>query len=387
MKPDYDGASILNLIESVAQSRGAAAQSYAPLQVAHTGDWQDARAVVLLVVDGLGAATLRTRAESSFLRRHAVATLTSVFPTTTASAVTTYLTGLAPRAHGLTGWHMWFEEIDQILAILPLTPRAPAGGSPAYSAEMLTDRLLRRAPLTARVPTHSSLVSPRDIAFSPFNRFHTGDAGCTGYHGVHELVDSIATAATQPGRQYIYAYYSKVDALSHVLGVDHPETLATLDKLDLALDTLAGRLKGSDTLLLVSADHGFIKAPEERLIELEHHPELVRMLARPLCGERRLAYAYVKPGDEVAFERQLERDLGHAVACRRSVDLLEEGWFGPAAGEHPRFRSRIGTHTLILKDDWTIRDTLAGERRQVQLGVHGGTSADEMEVPLIAVPC
>lgn len=385
MKPLYDGASILNLIESVGRSRGAARQAYAPLDGVDTRPWHEARAVVLLVVDGLGAATLRTRAESSFLRRHQVATLTSVFPTTTASAVTTFLTGLAPRAHGLTGWHMWFEEIGQILAVLPLTPRTPASG-PACSAEMLADQLLRRAPLTGRLATAATLVSPRDIAFSPFNRYHTGDAACTGYHGAHELVDRIADAATRPGRQYVYGYYSKVDALSHVLGVDHPETLATLDRLDAALAQLAQRLAGSDTLLLVTADHGFIKAPEARLIELEQHPELVGMLAQPLCGERRLAYAYVKPGEEARFEQRIERELGHALECRRSSDLVDEGWFGPAE-EHPRLRSRVGTHVLMLKDDWTLRDTLAGERRQVQLGVHGGVSAEEMEVPLIAVQC
>ncbi len=385
MKPLYDGASILNLIESVGRCRGAARQAYAPLDGVDTHPWHEARAVVLLVVDGLGAATLRTRAESSFLRRHQVATLTSVFPTTTASAVTTFLTGLAPRAHGLTGWHMWFEEIGQILAVLPLTPRTPASG-PVCSAEMLADRLLRRAPLTGRLATAATLVSPRDIAFSPFNRYHTGDAACTGYHGAHELVDCIAGAATRPGRQYVYGYYSKVDALSHVLGVDHPETLATLDRLDAALAELAARLAGSDTLLLVTADHGFMKAPEARLIELEQHPELVGMLAQPLCGERRLAYAYVKPGEDARFEQRIERELGHALDCRRSADLVDEGWFGPAE-EHPQLRSRVGSHVLMLKDDWTIRDTLAGERRQVQLGVHGGVSAEEMEVPLVAAHC
>jgi hypothetical protein len=49
--------------------------------------------------------------------------MTSVFPSTTASAITAFMTGLAPAQHGLTGWHMHLDEIDQTLAILPLTPR------------------------------------------------------------------------------------------------------------------------------------------------------------------------------------------------------------------------------------------------------------------------
>ena len=30
------------------------------------------------------------------------------------------MTGLAPQAHGLTGWHMYFREIGAVLAVLPL---------------------------------------------------------------------------------------------------------------------------------------------------------------------------------------------------------------------------------------------------------------------------
>jgi hypothetical protein len=36
-----------------------------------------------------------------------------------------------------------------------------------------------------------------------------------------------------------------------------------------------------------------------------------------------------------------------------------------------------------MKDGYAIRDVLPGERRHAQIGVHGGTSADEMLVPLV----
>ena len=38
-----------------------------------------------------------------------------------------------------------------------------------------------------------------------------------------------------------------------------------------------------------------------------------------------------------------------------------------------------------MKDDWTIKDRLPGEKQHRMLGVHGGISSDEMLVPLIAV--
>jgi outer membrane receptor for ferrienterochelin and colicins len=42
-----------------------------------------------------------------------------VFPSTTTTAITTLLTGVPPAAHALTGWHVWFEELDAIAAVLP----------------------------------------------------------------------------------------------------------------------------------------------------------------------------------------------------------------------------------------------------------------------------
>jgi hypothetical protein len=36
-----------------------------------------------------------------------------------------------------------------------------------------------------------------------------------------------------------------------------------------------------------------------------------------------------------------------------------------------------------MKDDYTIKDWIAGEPRYLTIGVHGGVSAAEMHVPLI----
>ena len=64
-----------------------------------------------IVVDGLGYGYLTRGHAGSSLRRHLRGSLTSVFPSTTATAITAFLTGLAPAQHGITGWHMYFPEI------------------------------------------------------------------------------------------------------------------------------------------------------------------------------------------------------------------------------------------------------------------------------------
>jgi hypothetical protein len=90
----------------------------------------------------------------------------------------------------------------------------------------------------------------------------------------------------------------------------------------------------------------------------------------------------VRPGEGATFERYVESRLRHCASLSASADLLAEGWFGPGA-PHPRLAERIGDYILVMKDGYAIRDVLPGERRHAQIGVHGGTSEDEMLVPLV----
>jgi hypothetical protein len=64
--------------------------------------------------------------------------------------------------------------------------------------------------------------------------------------------------------------------------------------------------------------------------------------------------------------------------------LLQENWFGPGVA-HPKLASRIGDFALVMQENWTIKDWLPGERQHSMLGVHGGVSADEMQVPLVSL--
>ena len=51
-------------------------------------------------------------------------------------------------------------------------------------------------------------------------------------------------------------------------------------------------------------------------------PALAVLLRRPLCGERRAAYAYVEAAQHAAFEAYINQHLSHAVDLRRSRELI-----------------------------------------------------------------
>src|SRR5689334_25322393 len=104
MLPDYAGGSLLNLMASIVGACGGKPR-HLPLKDVSLGN---ARNLVFLIVDGLGDNYLQSRGKGSELARRRRASLTSVFPSTTASAITTSYTAASPLEHGLTGWYTYF---------------------------------------------------------------------------------------------------------------------------------------------------------------------------------------------------------------------------------------------------------------------------------------
>ena len=139
-----------------------------------------------------------------------------------------------------------------------------------------------------------------------------------------------------------------------------------------------------DTLVLVTADHGLIDTGPGDRIDLANHPELEACLSLPLCGEPRAAFCYLRPRRVQDFQDYCQHILdGHAL-LKPSQELIHQGLFGQ--GEpHPGLEDRVGDYTLLLTGRSVIRDQLPSEKGTVQIGVHGGLSATELQVPLCVI--
>jgi hypothetical protein len=372
--PDYDGGSIVNLMSTIVTSFGGERSRYPPLR--HLPGLES-RNVVLLVVDGLGYDYLVAHGART-LNAYLAGPITSVFPSTTASAITTFLTGTAPQQHGLTGWHMYFHEIGGVAAVLPFRMRHD--GAPL---SLSVDALLAPRPVTARIPVRTHVVSPVDIAHSAFNTAHLGPARLWPYASLDQMRAAIREAiATDGGRNYVYAYWPELDRLAHLHGIGSDATDTHLGTLDSAFERLLDAMAGTATTVLVTADHGFVNAMADGMIDVDAHPALQRGLRVPLCGEPRVAYCYVHAETAAEFLACATSRLAPHADIVESRRLIDHGWFG-FGPPHPRLHARIGDYTLVMRGAATIHDSLPGEKRPVTIGVHGGTSRAEMHVPLI----
>jgi arylsulfatase A-like enzyme len=300
--------------------------------------------------------------------------MSAVFPSTTASAITTSFTGATPLEHGLTGWFTYFPEAACVGAPLPFQRRGEKA-----SLGVAPEAIFAEPSLFDTLATRAIVVSWRTIIDSTYNAFHCGRAERLAYDDLPGFVaQTVAAVKSGPERKLVYAYWPEFDQLAHRYGVASAEVRAHFDALDAAFGELLARLAGTDTILVLTADHGFVDSPAEESVELP--PELSALLRFPLCGERRVAFCHVH--DQKLFSQKAREYFGDSADIRASRDLQDEGWFG-AGRAHPRFAQRIGDVAIVMRGRGTVKDWVPGESRHLHIGNHGGTSEDEMHIPLV----
>lgn len=380
--PDYQGGSLANLMSSLISGLGGTPSSLPPLRLLPTDEVAGHQHVVLVVVDGLGDEFLKSQ-PAPFLNAHRRGAIHSVFPTTTATGVTTVLTGDAPAQHGLSGWYVHFRELGAVLAVLPGTPRHGGVGYERVTLDL--KGILEHQAIFDRIPGTTAMVAPTKIARTAYNKLHLGKAGLLPFKRLEDMEDQVVTAIRgRAGASYVYAYWSELDSLGHQHGPDSPQTREHLARVDEALARLAKRLAGTDTLLVITADHGMVDVRQR--LDLSDYPDISRCLALPLCGEPRVAWAYVRHGYHEVFRERVEAELGHACTLLPSGQLLEQGWFGPGK-PHPELEARIGDYALLMHPGWIIHDRIPGQDPHDMVGVHGGLDPRELYIPLARTVC
>jgi arylsulfatase A-like enzyme len=300
-----------------------------------------------------------------------------VFPSTTASAITTTYTGRTPLEHGLTGWFTYFGQAGCVSAALPFRSRGDY--LPLARRGVVADEIYVCDSIFQSVTDASFVVTSKDIIDSEYNVRHCRGAQRSAYETLDELVSGIEAAVkSSDRRKFIYAYWPVYDMVSHRYGALGAEAFEQFSRIDAAFGELVARLAGTDSLVIATSDHGFIDVSPEESLELP--ASLAALLRFPLCGERRVAYCHVH--SEKEFLPRAQDWLGERADVMPSARLVDEGWFGPGT-PHPRFAERIGDVALVMRGHYAVKDWAPGESRHLHIGNHGGTSEDEMLIPLI----
>jgi len=354
--PDYQGACVSNITPALLEHR-VLGEGWIPDQVL------DATQVVVLLIDGLGWNQLVARQHlAPVLSSCEGQAITTVAPSTTAAALTSFTTGTPPGEHGLVGYKIRTGG-ETLNALRWTTEQGDARTRVVPSELQVVPPFGNRNPVT---------VNPQGFARSGFTMAHLTGSRFRGYGTISTLIYEISLAVSE-GERFVYAYYDGLDRVGHERGHG-----AAFDAEYAFVDRLVGEVRSNlpdNVALVVTADHGQVDTGDN----VKHVAPSVMRRTSALSGEARFVWLHAKAGaQQQLFEAAVESHSDDAWVL--SLDqVIDQRLLGGRVT--PEALGRLGDVALIAKSSVALVDPAAPA--SILLGRHGSLTADEIYVPLL----
>lgn len=334
---------------------------------------------VVLLVDGLGAASLSARAGHARTlapRLTKRSRIVAGFPTTTASNLATLTTGTHPGTHGLVGYTALDVANDRIVNQL-------SGWD-----DRLDPATWQRAPTifetAAELSIPSFVVGPERYRDSGFTRAVLRGADYRSGASMAGRFDAARAVLDDVDRALVYVYVPELDQAAHAHGWESDRWTARLEELDAEVARFSASPAPREGLL-VTADHGVLDVPQHSQVLFGDDLALVDGI-RFVAGEPRCLQLHFEPGASTHDRRALLERWRDAESSRARVvtreEAIVEGWFGPVVDE--AVAPRIGDILVAARKAvayYDVRDTVT--TGQSMVGQHGSWSPEELIVPLL----
>lgn len=340
-------------------------------------DWfAPAGSAVLVLVDGLGRGNLLARAgharflTSRMTKRDRART---VFPATTAAALTSLLTGEEPGIHGIVGYSV--RQPDSGLIVNQLT------GWDAGQIDPLSWQ--RAAPLLEREARQGRpcfVVSRDRYAHTGFTRAIQRGAVFVGADTIADRLRRVAGLAQEHPGALVYTYLPELDTVGHAHGWESDAWTAVLEQLDADIRRFSDSL-APGVGAVITADHGMVDVPRHRQILLGEGDRLLEDVAA-IAGEPRMLHLYAHPGRADRLRERWAESERHRSWVLSREEAVAAQLFGPRVDA--AVAPRIGDVLVAARADIAYYDDrVLDKKSQNMIGQHGSLTDQERIVPLI----
>ena len=318
--------------------------------------------VVIMLLDGMGTNILMNNLDDdSFLKTHYVKSIHSIYPSTTAAATTSVKSGLSPITSGWTGWCNYLKEADRVLVLF--------NGKDYYTGN----------------PTGISLYKyiPYDMFYKDFNIPGASiepDFSKDKHHKIKQILKRSLKELKKNDKMVQYVYFPEPDAIMHEKGPYSIEAIETLNELDLAIEAYAKKLP-SDTLLIISADHGHTAVKSLNIYDCKL---ILDLLERKPANDSRCVSFKVIPGKEKEFENMFNTLFGDVYKLFKTTDAINMGFFGLKDDQvNSRIDDFLGDYVALGINKYVFN--YQGKDNFDFKSHHAGITKDEMFVPICIV--
>ncbi len=384
LRPSPGVPNIVDLARALASLAGTENLELSPGAAHLAGVIGPADHLVFILADGLGMMLIEELPTGALLAAQFAAELRTVFPSSSATALTTLATGAWPNSHGVTGQWTHLPDIRATADLLRFAART--GGRSLARLGVTVEQAFPLPALMRGLRRDTLALFPEPVVNTISSAYLSGDRERRGYRSLAEAVDAtVARVVAAAAPTYTYLYTPWIDLEAHKYGSAHPAVRAAVLELDRQVQRLAERLAGRARIVL-SADHGLLDTPRVARHWIRPSSDLSAALLFPPSGDTRVMYLHVRDGALDGVRQRFRERYGERffIISIEEAECLELFGPGPLSA---RARERLGDLIVISSGADVIEYVPSGsiDRLLSITAHHSGLTPAEMRVPLVVV--
>lgn len=374
--PNYEH-SILNTITSILKYYNVETKhsSLKSLDMKLNKDYKN---IVFIVLDGMGEHILEKTSSNGYFKNNELDCVTSVYPSTTTAALTTYYSGKPPYETGWIAWSQYFKEYGR--AIDMLSHKESYKGDIIKDAKIdVFDTIVKYTPIFEKIEEASPEVKAYEVNPSYSDKRSKRSIRADN---LEEMVSNIEDLCNLPGKKFIMAYCDNPDGLLHKFGTSSNEAKEFIITAEKRIEKMCDKID-EDSIVIITADHGHKDI--EKAYTLLDYPEIQECLIIPASLESRSVAFWVKENMKKEFEERFNKVFKDEFLLLTTDEFLEKNFLG-FGEKHPKIDDFIGNYIALSTSSSIIRlETFLAEGKKVKKSTHCGLSKEEMEVPVIVI--
>ncbi len=363
--PNYEKGNLYNLSASIAEDLGVHRDNMIPDKSINL----DKGKVLLILVDGFGYNIMK----AAGIPTDNVKKFSTIFPSTTSTALTSLNTISTPAEHGILGYTTYTKEYGVIQTLTYTLPEVSEPNiikkisgldmSTRFNVKSIGRELRDNGKKT-------EAVVPESISGSSLTKMLYGISKPAEFKTFWDSV-YLTKGALSRECTFVSLYLPFVDSLAHKYGPFAEPTLEAARYIyNTLVNTFSKYLNKYD--IIITADHGFVEV--SKTVFLDQHKDLLNMLESPPYGDARAVF--------MKSHQDLKKNLNDKFENFRIFDqdeIINNGLLG-LKGEKPTENSSefIGVPLDNGVYVYRYKGNYSGHK-----GHHGALLKEEMEIPVI----
>ena len=317
-----------------------------------------AETINFVLADGLGSENLKM-SRSDFLKNSISFSVNSTFPSSTNVALSTINYVSKPVDTSILGYYLFDKNEHGLINALNWNQENKSilkDGDIKDNKTIWT--LLKSRGIT------SNNLQPKDLIHSALSEYIYKDSHQIAYKDTDELNEIISDSSVLDNR-FNFIYYPNIDISAHVFGVGSKEWHKEIEIFEKFIKNL-NNSHSRKMYTLITADHGLTNISEENRVYLDYSDDI------KVFGDQRSVYIN---GDSHEVKKVFEDVPGRFLTSEEITKLL--------GNPETDLSKRLYPDYCFLLDEGYI--VFPKHLRASLVGYHGGTTPEEMSVPVIEI--